>query len=1455
MPPNKKCFCNNAARVPCTNCPSADSVQCIPAGHVTSCVTSILNDNFEVLRCLADMCNNGEFGNEVITTLIDNGDGTFTHTNEAATITTFDANGSIVDNEDGTFTYINAGGTETIINVCSIIQDGTCSIFSINSGDTADVEDSVNGVTAMVVGDIIHFWSSDSSVNITVTPGSAIVDITAEGHTSIVTPIAPLSEGSRVIATHDDGTGNIVNIEESISTLVHNGGGIHTFTSEDGTVTVFNANGVVSDPSVITNVIEGHRIATHHDGNGTVVDIDETITEISYDAETQSLEYIDENGDQTVLDLSGLMGEPITESLTVLSYDDMSYDMIYTDEEGQDTIISLAGLATGDRKEITLTGAKPVLAPGEIVDLSGEDSSIDGPAGTYKYIDDFGLDPVPETDGYFVLDPEVGQTGKIVRLDRTLFDFEYLGLSEGQDITPILDIAKNNFTDDVVRIALPKTISNVTSSQVIFPENLRRFEVLAGDCTVTQIQSGVGLGTSVFESMWVIPNPQNVLIQAGVKFNGLITSANFTESSAGLIRIDGSNKSGVGGTIECYADFDGSTSTGLAIVGVNDVANAYESITIVGNYNNSGIDASSFSIDRRVTADIYDLTNYNKNHPGSRRFTDTPALIQDGYQPLLARPNLSQGNYDRRIQVRTYHGHDELAEQVGVFANQNRRVVLPAGSVWQLDEGIRIPTGVTITTDPDNPATIIHPPGQQGCIFIQGADITFENFICDFKNGEVWFPFQTFFSHVTGGFYTGDGAAWNFNYTTGVGLRQHETLTFTGGETGKLMDFGGVFSFDTGAAGPGGTGPGSFTVGERLLFGDGSTAVITAKTGNDTSGTLTISRLHGNITNNNTIDGLTSGATASVNGTLTTKSMRVLPMTGSVPTNSDTITGTLSGVTATVSSVPTVIGSAPDNPIRDIRFRNLTFIDSDDSRRNLTSARDITVNFGSGSGTAFVEGEVVTFTGGITATIFTVTDNGATGTFTAVALSGAVENVDPGDSITGGTGGKTATVVGTPTTVSHSGDSWCISFVSDSGFYYDLPSRNVIVENCKMLARDRQLTANGSEFIGWQDVIIRNNYIDYGYANPIAISSLSDRQFFKRIIIENNIMTNCRSVGIYVGLDPDATGGSVDNVSIEDITIKGNEIIWGTDVPPGSFSRTSVFVRCTGNCKRLRIEDNVINTLNVIGSTISFIDLRGNPVGPDNTFLVSNNRFIGTGSFSIGAEYIQYFDNLPLINNLTAYWPLDEASGNMLDVINGHDLIDTNTVSSVVDGPNGVQARRFTKANSERGLLPAQPWNRIANESFCFAGFFRIPGNAADQTGGLLAKYGTGGSYLLSYNDTTDAVSFSIRSAIATFTAISPVIILEGNWYHVVCYYNRITSKVGIVVNGGTATESSVSSAPADPELSFNLGYNGTSAFVDADMSQFGFWKGRILSSNDIDRLYNSGLGLPFDADVFDTIG
>lgn len=108
--------------------------------------------------------------------------------------------------------------------------------FTVNAGDTAAATDASNGSETVECGDIIHFWSSDSTVDINVSAGSVVTDIkiaqsvldqitantaaTAANTANITTNTADITTNSTNINNNNTAiNNNITNIASNTSTL------------------------------------------------------------------------------------------------------------------------------------------------------------------------------------------------------------------------------------------------------------------------------------------------------------------------------------------------------------------------------------------------------------------------------------------------------------------------------------------------------------------------------------------------------------------------------------------------------------------------------------------------------------------------------------------------------------------------------------------------------------------------------------------------------------------------------------------------------------------------------------------------------------------------------------------------------------------------------------------------------------------------------------------------------------------------------------------------------------------------------------------------------------------------------------------------------------------------------------------------------------------------------------
>lgn len=118
-------------------------------------------------------------------------------------------------------------------------------------------------------------------------------DINLDGTPYIVTGTIEKADSGNI-------TNNILDVTalETITQIVDNNDGTFTYTNESGTPVTVTAGA----QSIITNTVTGNRIATHDDGTSNTIDINETITSLTIVGNI--LNFTDESGTVTPIDLS-----------------------------------------------------------------------------------------------------------------------------------------------------------------------------------------------------------------------------------------------------------------------------------------------------------------------------------------------------------------------------------------------------------------------------------------------------------------------------------------------------------------------------------------------------------------------------------------------------------------------------------------------------------------------------------------------------------------------------------------------------------------------------------------------------------------------------------------------------------------------------------------------------------------------------------------------------------------------------------------------------------------------------------------------------------------------------------------------------------------------------------------------------------------------------------------------
>lgn len=227
-----------------------------------------------------------------------------------------------------------------------------------------------------------------------------------------------------------------------------------------------------------------------------------------------------------------------------------------------------------------------------------------------------------------------------------------------------------------------------------------------------------------------------------------------------------------------------------------------------------------------------------------------------------------------------------------------------------------------------------------------------------------------------------------------------------------------------------------------------------------------------------------------------------------------------------------------------------------------------------------------------------------------------------------------------------------------------------------------------------------------------------------------------------------------------------------------------------------------------------------------------------------------------LLNNLVAYWALDEAAGanNALDA-------HTNALTLTQVGLPGSGAGKIGTARTFSGT--GQYFKRTsetllqtgtAGHTFAFwvqlsaaSGFMHIavkdygPGREYD-----IVYFGGSGVDKFAYYQFMSDSSYKVVNA----TLPSPAIV--GTWYFVVARYDPAANIISLSVNNGTVySVDTTGKAPATSTCVLNIGNRDNGAAGDllqGSIDELGFWKGRVLSAADIALLYNGGVGLAYAA-------
>ncbi len=229
-----------------------------------------------------------------------------------------------------------------------------------------------------------------------------------------------------------------------------------------------------------------------------------------------------------------------------------------------------------------------------------------------------------------------------------------------------------------------------------------------------------------------------------------------------------------------------------------------------------------------------------------------------------------------------------------------------------------------------------------------------------------------------------------------------------------------------------------------------------------------------------------------------------------------------------------------------------------------------------------------------------------------------------------------------------------------------------------------------------------------------------------------------------------------------------------------------------------------------------------------------------------------------LLNALIAYWPGNEASGNLLDAhTNALHLTDTNTVTNAA-GKVYATARQYTAANSEYHTRNSEALLQTGDVDFTIAAWVYPISLSTFQD--YVAKWDSATAnraFILGFSSTANRFRFLISTPAAnTITVLADNLGAPSveQWYFLQCWHDPVANTINIQVNGGAVNSTPVSAGMNTDTYQLDIGaLPNVPRYSTCRIGPVAMWKsaaggGGVLSSSQRTALFNAGNGLAYTA-------
>lgn len=231
-----------------------------------------------------------------------------------------------------------------------------------------------------------------------------------------------------------------------------------------------------------------------------------------------------------------------------------------------------------------------------------------------------------------------------------------------------------------------------------------------------------------------------------------------------------------------------------------------------------------------------------------------------------------------------------------------------------------------------------------------------------------------------------------------------------------------------------------------------------------------------------------------------------------------------------------------------------------------------------------------------------------------------------------------------------------------------------------------------------------------------------------------------------------------------------------------------------------------------------------------------------------------------LLNNLTSYWKLDEASGARVNS-QGNVALNLTLLGGSDEGnaPGIINSGHFTSGSLANvlGAPDSASWNFAGDLTVSGWLKYNAPGTGGSMIGTILTRWGSPGQmqWCLFWSGAGPQWQFSATSdgtAAGQKDAINTTPMVAGQWFFVIGWYDSTAHTLNCQVNNGTVNSVAFTGPifhAAQPTLAhvFTADNVSTYYYTNSVIDEVGIWT-RVLTASERTALYNGGAGLPFSS-------